>query len=207
MSKCKLCCCWTFPNSIPIPKLPLNSILTTITTMLHAVLWSVDVESSAAAQQHNSGNQLGTICIKAVVNTTISASAAWEQWLQTKDWILLNIVMSGWRGGVQRPGAAAGGGGAVQPAGLRHLGGEQRLVIDAIHSRAVNEGPVRSSRMFFDCSNIYIVVNGSIIPPVPQLGPWSPCSVSCGIGVQSRLVACRQLSGERGSRWVQFISI
>ena len=54
--------------------------------MLHAVLWSVDVESSeAAAQQHNSGNQVGIICIKAVVNTTISASAAWEQWLQMKE--------------------------------------------------------------------------------------------------------------------------
>ena len=114
-------------------------IWTTITTMLHAVLWSVDVESSAAAQQHNSGNQLGTICIKAVVNTTtISASAAWEQWLPTKDWILLNIVMSGWWGGVQRPGAAAGGGRAVQPAGLRHLGGEQ-----GYNTRAVNE-PSRS---------------------------------------------------------------
>ena len=73
------------PNSIPIPKLALNSILTTITTALHAVLWSVDVGSSAAAQQHNSGNQQGIICIKAVVNTTTSTSAAWEQWAQMKE--------------------------------------------------------------------------------------------------------------------------
>ena len=35
---------------------------------------------------------------------------------------------------------------------------------------------------------------------LPQVGPWSHCSVTCGIGLQSRLVACRRVSGEISSR-------
>ena len=35
---------------------------------------------------------------------------------------------------------------------------------------------------------------------LPQVGPWSHCSVTCGIGLQSRLVACRRVSGEMSSR-------
>ena len=34
-----------------------------------------------------------------------------------------------------------------------------------------------------------------------DIGPWSPCSTSCGIGVQSRKVVCRQLAGTIGSRY------
>ena len=100
--------------------------------------WCWKLSSSTTAQQHNSGNQQGIICIKAVVNTTTSTSAAWEQcykWRSEFYWIL---PVSGWRGGVQCPGEEAGGGRAVQPGGLRHLGGEH-----GYNTRALKE-PSRS---------------------------------------------------------------